>query len=218
MMSVVCSHCGSVHAFPKWCGSRTCNVCNSHRWRKYARAIERYVMSRISKGDGAHAIFLTLTLRSWGAVGMDARTSMQRIKKAFRRLRRTKIFRSVEGGVMRVEKAGAWHCHIILFSTTYFDLKALSKAWRGETGDSHVVWATALRDAHQAAEYVAKYMTEASEELPPRERMIVWFGDRKIVVAWYIPPACIECGWRGWVVEWDSLFFDVLANGKHGLR
>lgn len=105
--------------------------------------------------------FITLTLRH---THEPLKHQIKRLLSSFRKLRCSKPWRSSQaGGSQSLEikwkpETGQWHPHLHIISEgNYCDKAELSAAWHHATGDSFIVDIRQLRDAKEAAYYVAKY-------------------------------------------------------------
>jgi hypothetical protein len=88
-----------------------------------------------------------------------------------------------------------WHPHLHVVSEgTFIDKRTLSKLWLKATGDSYIVDIKQLKDAHEAAYYVAKYVTKGTSGE-------VWSNPDKAqewIIATRGMRACFTYGtWRG---------------------
>lgn len=143
------------------CKHRMCPTCSRDRSKRAASKLAEQVRSMRAPR------FVTLTLAS-----SDEHLAVQveRLLDSFRRLRRTKGWRSrVAGGVATIEctwSAGneRWHPHLhVVVDGEYYPHPQLKAAWLATTGDSYIVDIRKVHDATQAARYVASYMTKHGE-------------------------------------------------------
>lgn len=165
-------HCGS-HAVVEWseksqryriranyCRSRHCEPCMRTKANKIARNLE----DRLSAGRDQEYRFVTLTLAHTPAPLAD---QIRRLFASFKKLRQRGIWKSTQrGGAFMLEvklSQDGWHPHLhIVTSGSFLNQRALSEAWRDVTGDSFIVDVRAVKSSHDAAYYVAKYITKGT--------------------------------------------------------
>lgn len=135
----------------RWCipcaRVRASTICaNLSRWR-----------------EGRELKFWTFTLR-------HSRTSLSsqidRLKRSFKELRRRDCWKEkISGGlyVMEVKTGedGLWHPHLhVLVEGKYISQDTVARAWHEITGDSWMVFVTAVRDREGVESYLTKYLTK----------------------------------------------------------
>lgn len=163
--TLFCLDCGHGIDVPITCGDRSCIDC---RRRSYLRLRAVY-MPLMKQVKAVQLALVTLTLRITGDIGEGLRDRVERIRAAWRRLIRLKVWRPVRGGLYTIEVkwssryAGAWNVHIhalveargavrpwrseaegkekadIIGAGATLSPQALSQAWEGLTGDSYIV-------------------------------------------------------------------------------
>lgn len=152
------SHPGRYRITSDHCRDRWCVPCSRARSARIASTVAGLLR-------GTQSRLVTLTLR---ASADPLAAVLDRLYDCFRKLRRLPIWSgSVNGCVYFTEttrgRSGEhWHVHIHAIVTgRYLPQRQLSDAWRTITTDSHIVDVRLIRDADQAAQYVAKYATKA---------------------------------------------------------
>jgi len=107
---------------------------------------------------------VTLTLKTQGPW---LRADLDHLYRSFRRLKQRAFWRHhVTGGVVFCEvkwnpEKHRWHPHLhCLVHGKFLPHNDLSKQWHAATGDSFIVDVRAVKNANQAADYVAKYVTK----------------------------------------------------------
>jgi len=141
----------------KYCHDRFCLPCATHRGTVLAARIRDWLGHEPAR-------FVTLTLASDSQSLADR---LDRIIAAFRRLRRSRWWRSrVQGGVATYEvkwsvKSAHWHPHLhILCRGDYLPSAELSKEWHMATGDSYIVDVRLVNDPDEVSSYIAKYVSK----------------------------------------------------------
>lgn len=147
---------GSVR--PKSCHCRACATCQCARRYRLEKVFAR-------KAKGFRQVkMVTLTL-----LHSDASLPEQchRIKECFRRLRSRAVWKQlVRGGfwvieITRNEEHQQWHVHIhACIDCKYLPHEWLRNQWQKVTGDSYIVWISAITPARSA--YLAKYVSKGS--------------------------------------------------------
>jgi hypothetical protein len=109
----------------------------------------------------------TLTLKSSTE---PLRVQLTRLAQSFRRLRQQERWEElVDGGVLVVEVTrhrgtGLYHPHLHLIATgRFFPQPQLKAMWAKATGDSDVVWISAVADRRASARYLAKYVAKSAD-------------------------------------------------------
>lgn len=143
-----------------FCHDRHCEPC----MRAKANVIAKNLRAKIEDGKDRQFRFVTLTLKH-STQPLDQQIS--RLLTSFRRLRSTACWKDSQcGGSCSLEvkwspKTRQWHPHLHIISDgNYVDKESLSCAWHHATGDSFIVDIRQLRDAKEAAYYVAKYASK----------------------------------------------------------
>lgn len=143
------------------CRDRLCPFCARHRSRECSRKLAAYIETM------ARPRHIVLTLRS---CSLPLKAQLDQLAEAWRRLRRHTDWKShVSGGVYAIEVTRSdlreqWHPHLhVVYDGAYYPQDMLAAAWEQVTGDSRVVWVTAVHDGQRAAAYIAKYVTKGVE-------------------------------------------------------
>ena len=167
---VCCSNCGKHWYVLNRCRQRVCVMCS------YRVAQERKEYLTYMTKDMQHPKLLTLTQKAWKGPPQEG---IKRIRIAFNKLRRTKLFKAVRGGAYIIEvipKSGYWHIHMhALLDAPFMSYKRLFSEWKqilGETAPQIDI--RSASDKH-AREYIAK---DASKN-------IVFYVQPEKVVEWY---------------------------------
>lgn len=111
--SFYCRHCGNKLEVSVTCGDRTCPDCR----KKEARRLKARYYPMVKQVPRAHLALVTLTLRL-GPSDRDLRVRVERIRRAWRKLIRLRLWRPVVGGLYVIEckwatrYEGAWNVHI----------------------------------------------------------------------------------------------------------
>jgi hypothetical protein len=134
-----CEHCSTMRDL-------SCEICNGQGFYDAPMAEYR---------------FITLTLKHNDAALGD---QIRRLLTCFKKLRSSGCWRKTQdGGSVHLEvkwkpATRRWHPHLhIIAAGKFLDKAELSAAWQHATKDSFVVDIRILRDAKEAAYYVAKY-------------------------------------------------------------
>jgi|TARA_Y100000310_G_C20692407_1_gene823192 hypothetical protein len=170
------------------CGHRLCPFCSNARSASTSADLIELMVEHQAKR------MIILTLRSHD---LPLHDQVKQLLYCFKKLRaRTTWKNHITGGVYVLEitrnpESGLWHPHLhILVRGSYYPHAELSKQWRSITGDSNVVWLTAVKDIEGAAAELAKYIGKPQRvaDLPPAQireyatatksvRMVQTFGD-----------------------------------------
>ncbi|KKL67274.1 hypothetical protein LCGC14_2136620 [marine sediment metagenome] len=146
----------------RWCPS--CHASKGHHVREYLRQF-------IDANRDTRLRLVTLTLRHSPD---PLRDQLDRLRKAFRRLRQRKFWKScVAGGIGTIEikrtDAGEWHPHLHIVATGRFiDQDLLSREWLQVTANSRIVDVREVYTHRAAIEYLCKYVTKP----PPIENLL----------------------------------------------
>ena len=167
---VCCSNCGKHWYVLNRCRQRVCVMCS------FRVAQERKEFLCYMTKNMPHPKLITLTQRAWKG---PPKEGIKRIRLAFNKLRRTKLFQTVRGGAYIIEvipKPGYWHIHMhILVDAPFIPYRRLFSEWKKILGEkAPQVDVRAASDKH-AREYIAK---DASKN-------IVYYVKPEMVVAWY---------------------------------
>ena len=145
------------------CHSRWCEACAAERRRTICRNLLDGLAARRNESRGLR--FLTLTLKHNDA---PLREQMDRLYACWRKLRALPRFKkAIDGGISFFEvkisrKDGRWHPHLhTLIDGDYLAKEMISAAWLKITGDSYIIDIKLVRNAEQAAGYIAKYAAKA---------------------------------------------------------
>lgn len=143
-----------------YCHDRNCEPCMRAKANKLAKNLE----TRLHERPAGKYRFVTLTLRH-SDDPLDK--SLKHLVKSFRRLRASKWWKErAHGGAVTIEvklSETGWHPHLhIVLDSEWMNQDELSDAWNKATGGSFIVDVRALKDAHDAAFYVAKYVTKGT--------------------------------------------------------
>lgn len=156
---------GEVDLWPETCHDRFCLPCGQKRSRRIASAIEGLMKAATNK-----LMFITLTVR--GRPADSLRTMIDRLRDAWKELRRLKGWRNtIKGGVVMLEvkwsrtSGGHWHPHYhLICEGTWLEEKWLRDAWALITRDSDQCRVQLVKEHAAALSYVSKY---ASKPLDP---------------------------------------------------
>ena len=149
---------GEVRVASRRCGLRWCPLC--------ARSLRYYVQHRCREWlqSQKKVRFFTLTLRH-SVQPLDFQ--IDRLFKSWRRLKLIPAFQKrFSGGIWflqitKSENDGLWHPHLHCLCTGRFlSQKELSDLWLAVTGDSSIVDVRLVRDLDEAADYVARYVSQ----------------------------------------------------------
>lgn len=177
------------------CHDRFCLPCANEK----ARLGSASVYARIK---GKPHRFLTLTLKTDGE---PLATSLDRLLKAFRRLRQRQFWkRHVTGGLALLEikwipETLRWHPHLhVIAEGRYMEKRAIGREWYAVTGDSWIVDIRLIRDEKHAACYIAKYATKgydssATATIALAREAIAAMKGRRLVITFG--------SWRGWKLD-----------------
>jgi len=167
---VCCSNCGKHWYVLNRCRQRVCVLCS------FRVAQERKEYLSMMTKDMQHPKLITLTQRAWKSPPKDG---IKRIRTAFNKLRRTKLFKAVRGGAYIIEvipKPGYWHIHMhILLDSPYLAYQRLFSEWKKILGEKAPQVDIRSASDKRAREYLAK---DASKN-------IVYYVKPEMVVAWY---------------------------------
>lgn len=145
------------------CHDRLCVPCSRLRAHTASTRLQQYLTQTVFPVAGVR--FFTLTLRH---SDRPLRDQIDRVYRCFRALRASKPWRAyVRGGFATLEitfnaDARQYHVHLhALCSGAFFPHAALKAEWARVTGDSDIVYITAVNHAVDAARYTTKYVTKA---------------------------------------------------------
>lgn len=165
-----CSHCGKSWYVVSHCRQRVCPLCS----RKVA--VERAQFLRALTAKMQHPKMVTLTQPP---IDDDPHAGIKRLRTAFAKLRRSKLFSQVKGGAYQIEvipKDGFFHIHMhILVDAPFIPYKALFAAWRDLLGCKapQVDIRAASSDAAKA--YVCKYTAKSLDISHDPENIVRWY-------------------------------------------
>lgn len=147
-----------------YCKNRHCVPCQRTRGNRLAAALK----AKLSAATTHQYRFITLTLCHSDT---PLRDQIRRLFAAFKTLRNTKEWKqSQRGGAFTLEvkwqeKTRRWHPHMhIIAEGEFLRQSSLAAIWKRITKDSHVVDIRCLKDAHDAAHYVSKYVTKGTSD------------------------------------------------------
>jgi hypothetical protein len=165
-----CKACHSAWYVKNRCRLRVCPLC-SFRVSK-----ERAQYLKIMTNQMKFPKMLTLTMPTWQERPQDG---IKFLRKAFARLRRSPIWKGVEGGAYQIElkkKPTGWHIHAhILFSGPFLPYQKIWSTWKGLVEAECPQIRIEAVTSDKAKEYVCKYTSKASD----------FDGDVTNVVDWY---------------------------------
>lgn len=143
------------------CRDRLCPVCSRIRGSELRARIKDAVQRMDDKR------FVTLTIQN---AGRKLTEDVDHLVNSFKELRRSEFWKNhCVGGLWTMEVTqgkteGTWHAHLhLLVDGNYMDQAALSDAWLRATGDSRIVWITAVGSTNQAIAYITKYIAKPGE-------------------------------------------------------
>ena len=165
-----CSHCGKSWYVVSHCRQRTCPLCS----RKVA--LDRATFLRALTAKMQHPKMMTLTQPP---IDDDPHAGIKRLRNAFAKLRRSKLFAKVKGGAYQIEvipKDGFFHIHMhILVDAPFIPYKALFAAWRDllDCKAPQVDIRAASSDAAKA--YICKYAAKSLDISHDPENIVRWY-------------------------------------------
>lgn len=153
-----CAQCGwRSHPIKFHCKLRCCPHCMADR----ANALRSKYLDAVKQMRNPALWTLTLVDSN------DLERDVDRIRAAFAKLRRRKLFRSIlRGGLYCIEvtpgKTRRFRVHLhALVDSFYISQKRLSRIWYELTGDSYVVWVSRVRgNRGRALSYILKYVSK----------------------------------------------------------
>jgi len=156
-----------------------CPACAARRAVKYAKKATGTISCALEKDSALKPIFLTLTVKSSGDLAPAWNKLIDGKAKLLQRMRDTKkgnahasALSDVAGGIWSAEttwsKEKGWHPHIhaLILSPKWIDQEALSREWKGITGDSFIVDLRRVKDLEKSCFEVCKYGLKF-DGLPP---------------------------------------------------
>lgn len=175
-----------------YCKSRHCQPC----MRAKATRLSMNLRRRLSERPDGRYRFVTLTLKN---SKQDLAAEIRRLYTCFKSIRGHRVWRRQRGGCFILEvkwsSGRGWHPHLhIITEGEYIPQAELSEAWHHVTGDSFVVDVRPLTTGYDPADYVAKYITKATNS-------DVW-DDDSAAQEWIcsskgVRPAATFGNWRG---------------------
>lgn len=179
-----CSECGGeVGRKVFHCKQRLCPGCAARRAELVARKVVP-LLEVMSKP--AHIV---LTVRNRLVLGDADR----HLRESFKRLRRHVGFqRAFRGGLVFEEtshSAEGWHAHLHIIADGRMPQEELSAAWQEVTGDSRVVWISAIKgkDRAKVLNEAVKYPCKLSDIVCEPGLVYEWvhyFHGRRIMWTW----------------------------------
>jgi hypothetical protein len=175
-----------------YCHDRWCLPCARLR----SRVITANVIDALA---GRPARLLTLTIAT---ARLSLRESLIKLTSAFRRLRRTPLWRHrVSGGCAIIEVTWSpatrtWHPHYhCILEGRYIPHAQLRRTWLEITGDSYIVDIRLARQPRVVAKYIAAYVAKpASPQLTDDPAVlataVAWLSRRRLVTTYG--------SWRGY--------------------
>ncbi len=155
------------------CNSRICPTCGPYR----VRELEGRVTKMVKNIDDAR--LLTLTLQSSDRPLAD---QLQHLREAFKKLRRTKAWKShVIGGCHVFEctynkKTDRWHPHLhVVLDGIFWKQSKIADLWEIESGGSRICDIRRVPSRSALVKYLAKYVSKSQTpgQLPSR-RLVEW--------------------------------------------
>ncbi len=188
--------CGqhTIKSYPTFrCKKLFCPDCASERAARLSRQTQLKIAKAMRTNSGKLCL-LTLTIKNT----QSYEGGLLKLKKDFTNFKRSKVWREnikgFHGGFENTYKEKTdtfnWHIHlIVLRGKKFWDQSDISDAWRDVTGDSFIVDIREIKDVHEGAKEVCKYVVKATDlmkmtderfreviELKKRTRMFVSGG------------------------------------------
>jgi len=205
-----CEDCGRRRFLTTYCGHRLCKKCA----RKRSARLSRKVCAIFSRMKNPK--FLTLTVPNTKVVN---RKYFARLREAFGKLRRSKIWRGVRGGIYALEatwneQREDWNIHIhVLCDVKFIPIQALRRVWGKLIPGSR--WIHIQRPDRGVAKELAKYILKGLCSIVGVKELVQYiegishirtiqgFGKwSKIVIAQVNKVVrCLVCGGLLWVFE-----------------
>lgn len=174
-----------------YCKCRHCEPC----MRAKAATIAGNLRRRLAERPIGRYRFVTLTLAHTDAPLPD---QVKRLLASFRKLRRSKIWKTQHGGCyvleIKIGRDDRWHPHLHVISEGNFLPQAqLSDAWHDITGDSFQVDVRAISNFENVTHELTKYVTKSTSG-------DVWEDDQ-LAIEWVVAArgtrSCATFGsWR----------------------
>jgi hypothetical protein len=165
-----CSHCGKAWYVKNRCRLRVCPICSRRVAIKRAKYLQE--MTKQMK----HPKLLTLTMPRWNG---DTRAGISALRKAFIKLRHTKLFGKVRGGAYTVElkmKPDGWHIHLhALMDAPYLPYQKIFSAWKILVGVDAPQIDIRAATSQAARRYAAKYASKAADFSSSAEVVVEWY-------------------------------------------
>jgi len=208
-----CSHCGSAWYIVNHCRLRVCPLCS------YKVAKERAQFLEAMCKDMSHPKMLTLTMPTWTE---NPRDGIAFLRKAFNKLRKRPLFKSVVGGAYNIElkpKDTGWHIHAhVLLDCKYIPYQQVFTEWKKIIGHNCPQIDIRAAVTKEARAYQCKYAVKASDFDRTPGSVVDWYlatkGTRLFTTfgKWYnvkieeldmegvtqeSPPTCPHCNSEG---------------------
>ena len=157
--SMVCRSCDSVSRFWNRCELRFCPICARRLARERQQQFQ-FWFDRIKRPK-----FLTLTIRNTAVLGVGIWT----VKKAWKSLRRSKLFEAVKAGFWSIEvtnQGRGWHVHLhAVLDSPFLEQASIQEAWSKRIGQTmSIVHIKELR-GQDATKEALKYVSKPTEML-----------------------------------------------------
>lgn len=169
-----CKDCKRAWYVTSRCRQRVCPLCS------YRVSKERAAYLKAMTKQMAFPKMLTLTMPLWHEAPRDG---IKFLRQSFAKLRRTKLWKKVEGGAYQIElkrKPGAWHIHMhILFSGPYMPYQKLFSEWRAIIKTECPQIRIEAVTSEKAKEYVCKYTSKSADYEGNPEDIVAWYDATK---------------------------------------
>jgi hypothetical protein len=205
---IICGSCGTPRIVIKKCGKRSCIYC---RDKGVTITLARKGLLR-KKPEGIR--FMTLTLKTLPDMN---RETLDFVRDKFRKLIRRKGWKKyVCGGlyvieITKVKEGFHYHFHI-LYQGKYFPYGELQYLWKQVTGQSYIIWLSALKDASNAFSYLLDYVTKCEVGNISKEeydstfkgvKLVQFFGSWTKIHGIKTKCKCKNCKKSNWVMEYE---------------
>lgn len=162
-----CKNCNTTKVFWNRCERRFCPLCAKRLARERNQQFQ-FWFRRISRPK-----FLTLTLKNCE----DLSEMVQRCKKAWSSLRRSKLFEPVRSGLWSMEvthQGKGWHVHLhAVIESPFIAQEAIERAWSKRIGQSKSIVDIRELTGPNASQEALKYTCKPSQ-------MVNW-SDSKLI-------------------------------------
>jgi len=162
-----CKSCDKVSTFWNRCERRFCPICARRLARERNQQFQ-FWFQRIARPK-----FLTLTMRNCAVLG----DGLWRIKRAWKSLRRSKLFESVRAGLWSIEvtnQGNGWHVHLhAVLSSDYIDQALIEQAWSRRIGQAQSIVDIRQLKGDRAAQEALKYSVKPTEMVNWTDAMLL---------------------------------------------